>query len=321
MSVLSSRHPGMSGVGANHAWGGKGGRTPLRSGGPLHSPGAAHSSGDGHGQGGSSSAGGGDGDHSGWLIKAAPRLNDEDKLASVGRSVRRAAHSLAEALGLRPAAFKRRFCVLDGHELRYYTDESCSSQAGSVDLGTVYAVRWADRANSPAFAFDLVTDARVFTFAPSPASEAAAGEWFKWLSARVDGARSRGMLSRSLRGAALAGARGAAARRGAGDAAGASEARSQGRDLFGPTYLSHEACTLPADVLAAPLQLQLLPLAGGGAGGSAATLVASLANPPVSRQRLRGGRRCCARRAPGCGCGAGDRRGGPQGFEGLERQA
>ena len=138
---------------------------------------------------------------SGWLLKAAPRLTDAgDKEDSLGRRMRRAANSLVAAL-LRGGNYKRRFFCLDGSELRYYRDESCSpaSFSGSIDLHTVIDIRWADRSSCPAYAFDLVTDARIFTLAPSPASESAAAEWFNRISHRLESARRRGMTARSLK--------------------------------------------------------------------------------------------------------------------------
>ena len=187
MSVLSSRQQGRRGGG-----GGGGGPSPSSSSTPAPSfLGSAAAASLSHSHGPLSSGGSGGaaaldehaaigGDYSGWLIKAAPHVTDDDKEDSLSRRFRRFGNSLLSLL-LNTPRYKRRFFVLDSHELRYYRDEGLATLSGTLDLGTVLQVRWAERAGVPAFAFDLVTDARTFTLAPSPASETAAGEWFKWL--------------------------------------------------------------------------------------------------------------------------------------------
>lgn len=96
------------------------------------------------------------GEFSGWMLKAAPKMVDADKEASVSRQFRRAANHLLRSLQTN-ADFKRRFFVLDGSELRYYKDDQLERFLGSIDLGTVQQVQYADRAGLPAFAIDMVS--------------------------------------------------------------------------------------------------------------------------------------------------------------------
>lgn len=98
------------------------------------------------------------GEYAGWLLKGAPKLDDEDKEVSVVRKLKRAANVLLSVLQ-KHGDFKRRFFVLDGNELRYYRDDTLSKQSGIIDLGTVLDVRYTDDPRVPAFAFQLVRTA------------------------------------------------------------------------------------------------------------------------------------------------------------------
>jgi hypothetical protein len=106
------------------------------------------------------------GEYAGWLLKAAPRIEDTDKMDSLGRRLRSAANILARALR-KHGDFKARFFVLDGTELRYYSDETMRNYCGTIDLGTVLDVRYADRQGVPAFAVDLVSARCCFPVPPS----------------------------------------------------------------------------------------------------------------------------------------------------------
>jgi hypothetical protein len=92
---------------------------------------------------------------SGWLLKAAPQTDDEDKKTSFSRKLRNAANSLIRLLQ-RHGDFKRRFFVLDGNELRYFQDDTLNHQSGYIDLGTVTDIKYAEDPAVPAFAFQLV---------------------------------------------------------------------------------------------------------------------------------------------------------------------
>ncbi len=51
---------------------------------------------------------------------------------------------------------KRRYFVLDHHDLRYYRDASQKEYLGHIDLGTVTEIRLSARNDVPPFALDLV---------------------------------------------------------------------------------------------------------------------------------------------------------------------
>lgn len=95
------------------------------------------------------------GEYSGWLLKEAPKVDDVDKESSAARKLRRVANAFLGLLAKR-STFKRRFFVLDGHELRYYRAEDCAAESGMVDLSTVMDVRYSDDPRHPAFSFQLV---------------------------------------------------------------------------------------------------------------------------------------------------------------------
>ena len=57
---------------------------------------------------------------------------------------------------LKTGDLKRRYFVLDHHDLRYYTDASQSTYLGHIDLGTVTEIRKSVRDDVPDFALDLV---------------------------------------------------------------------------------------------------------------------------------------------------------------------
>lgn len=197
-----------------------------------------------------------DGEYSGWLLKAAPKVEDADKEDSLGRRIRRAATALVTVFS-RTSDFKRRFFVLDANELRYYKDASRKVFSGMIDLSTVLNVRWTDRPGLPLYSFGLSTDARVFTLSPSPASEAAAREWFNRITQKLEASRRRGMLAKSLKGAVANKARLTASRPPWADATGAYDGSQF------PLYLSHESCRLAVDeVLTAGINVSA---AGGGA--------------------------------------------------------
>lgn len=96
------------------------------------------------------------GEYSGWLLKEAPKVDDVDKESSTARKLRRVANAFLGLLAKR-STFKRRFFVLDGHELRYYRGDDCAVQSGLVDLSTVMDVRYSDDPRHPAFSFQLVS--------------------------------------------------------------------------------------------------------------------------------------------------------------------
>lgn len=55
--------------------------------------------------------------------------------------------------------FKRRYFVLDHHDLRYYEDAAQRLYKGHIDLGTVTELRESTMVDAPSFALDLVRGA------------------------------------------------------------------------------------------------------------------------------------------------------------------
>ena len=138
---------------------------------------------------------------SGWLLKSSPQVADDDKAdLSLVRKFRRYANQVVRSIS-QNADFKKRYFVLDGLELRYYKSDETNDKnyKGMIDLSTVVEVRYSDREGVPAFSFDLLTDARIFTLASTTASESDASEWFKRLTGKIEASKKRGMLARSLR--------------------------------------------------------------------------------------------------------------------------
>ena len=110
---------------------------------------------------------------SGWLLKSSPQVADDDKAdLSLVRKFRRYANQVVRSIS-QNADFKKRYFVLDGLELRYYKSDETNDKnyKGMIDLSTVVEVRYSDREGVPAFSFDLLTDARIFTLASTTASE------------------------------------------------------------------------------------------------------------------------------------------------------
>ena len=91
----------------------------------------------------------------GWMWKNAPQSTDSDKVASIGRKLRIAANSMRRQF-TRHGDYRRRFFVLDGHDLRYFRDESVTEYAGRIDLATVLRVQPAEGEDRPPHAIDLV---------------------------------------------------------------------------------------------------------------------------------------------------------------------
>jgi hypothetical protein len=95
----------------------------------------------------------------GWLIKLPANFRDVDKGTSFARQIGRTLFSLTPS-SLQPFAYRKRYFVLDGNELRYYRDDSLAQHLGTVDLGTVIDVRWSDTATRKQlheFSFDLAS--------------------------------------------------------------------------------------------------------------------------------------------------------------------
>ena len=197
---------------------------------------------------------------SGWLLKSSPLVADADKAdLSLVRKFRRYANQVVRSIS-QSADFKKRYFVLDGLELRYYKSDETNDKnyKGMIDLSTVVEVRYSDREGVPAFSFDLLTDARIFTLASTTASESDASEWFKRLTGKVEASKKRGMLARSLRNL-----------RKAPEKVVASQSDKSEREKFGanalslPLYLPHETCRLASNFVS--FNDTNISLAGGGA--------------------------------------------------------
>lgn len=197
---------------------------------------------------------------SGWLLKSSPQVADDDKAdLSLVRKFRRYANQVVRSIS-QNADFKKRYFVLDGLELRYYKSDETNDKnyKGMIDLSTVVEVRYSDREGVPAFSFDLLTDARIFTLASTTASESDASEWFKRLTGKIEASKKRGMLARSLRNLRKAPEKVVASQ------ADKSEKEKGGAHALAlPLYLPHETCRLASNFVS--FNDTNISLAGGGA--------------------------------------------------------
>jgi CRP-like cAMP-binding protein len=218
-----------------------------------------------------------DGEYCGWCLKAAPALEDSDKVGSVSRTIRRAANAFLSVFQTH-VTFKKRFFVLDGNELRYYKDADRRVFSGLIDLSTVTDICWTERPGIPKGSIDLITDARVFTISPlhsaatakkpdgvrsanlhsnvgssqlgPAAQDTSAREWFVRLQTKLEASKRRGMLAKSLRGAVANKGKPFARVLFAHPAASLhASGFSDNLDSFAPLYLSHEFCRASCDSL------------------------------------------------------------------------